>query len=381
MPILDHVPFGVRDVDAIREAFARLGFTTVASVCRWSRRDRTGEARTGEARTGEARTGEARTGEARTGEARTGEARTGEARTGEARTGKARTYEARALSIVFEHAYLDLIEVEPGDPGWDDHLRSSAVYGKGIAPSGIVFSSRALGETRASLAARGVGVGEPYEIVRELRDARPPEIRYRIFSLRGQPRGQPALPFAFLEDSAPEAMRTDAWLQHPNSATGIRCVHLRVPSLQAVRSPLRTIAGGLAEVDPAEPADPAEIEPADPVEIEPADPADPVEIDPVDPADPVEVDLGPAALLLHETPRAPHLDEVSSLLPRRDRAALLAIEVAVADMEVARALLARNRIPTSLVAAGLAVAPAAGYGCGFVFVPKEGGEPRQRSIP
>jgi hypothetical protein len=269
----DHLAFGVASVDAAREAFAALGLTVTATgVCRWS--------------------------------------------------GQGRSHEARAVSIVFSAGYLDLVEL--AEAGWDEHLRSSSLYAHGIAPTGVVLGTAALAECRVALSTRGVAVGRPYEIVRELPGATPSRMRYEMFPLR-----EPALPFAVIADGSPDALRTAEWLRHPSSAVGVHSLHLRVPSLQTWRARSSLLLGESAERD--------------------------------------EVDLRTSRIVPHEEPSDPYLRAVSALLPARERTSLLAIELAVEDATAARAALTRGNVPTVDVDGGIGVDPSAGFGCGFVF--------------
>jgi hypothetical protein len=270
---LDHVAFGVADAEVIRAELERLGFTpTAAGVCRWSERGR--------------------------------------------------PHESRATSVVFPRAYLDLIEIR--DPAWEEALLSSPLHRRGIAPSGVVVSSAAaLADARATFAARGVAVGRPYAIERALPGAVPPTIPYEIFPLR-----EPGFPFSVIADGAPGAMRAAAWLSHPNTATGLKSVHLRVPSAERWLARAELVFGSSAP----------------------------------------ELDLGSATLAVHREPRDPYLAAVAELLPRDDRTRLLAVEVSVLDASPVRTILARSRIPAVELEGGIGVEPSAGFGCGIVFV-------------
>jgi hypothetical protein len=270
----DHLPFGVADVEAIRADLETLGFTATATgVCRWALRER--------------------------------------------------VHAARALSIVFERGYLDLVEIQ--DPVREARLRASPLYAKGIAPSGVVLACASVEESRAMLAAKGIAVGDSYEIVRELPAADPVEIRYQIFSLR-----EANLPFAFIADSAPGAMRTERWLAHVNTATGIRCLHVRVPSLDAWLARSTALLGGAG------------------------------------PATTAECNLLSTTLVVHEEPTDAFLAAVARFVPQ-DRTALLAVEFSVTDLEATRTVLRRGRVRSFDLAGGIAVEPSAGYGCGLVF--------------
>jgi len=114
---LDHIAFAVADLESTRAELRALGLTTTAvGVCRW--------------------------------------------------TARGRSHRARAISVVFAAGYLDL--VESAGAAWPEHLRASPLFRRGIAPSGVVLASELLEESRVALSARGLAVGAPYEIDREL---------------------------------------------------------------------------------------------------------------------------------------------------------------------------------------------------------------------
>jgi hypothetical protein len=270
----DHLPFGVADVEAIRADLETLGFTATATgVCRWTLR--------------------------------------------------ARAHAARALSIVFERGYLDLVEIQ--DPVREERLRASPLYAKGSAPSGLVLACASVEESRAMLAAKGIAMSDSYEIVRELPGADPCEVRYQTFFLR-----EANLPFAFIADSAPGAMRTERWLAHANTATAIRCLHVRVPSLDAWLARSAAVFGGGTGATTA------------------------------------EFNLLSTTLVIHEEPTDAFLAAVARFVPQ-DRTALLAVEFSVADLDTTRTLLRRGQVRSFDLAGGIAVEPSAGYGCGLVF--------------
>jgi hypothetical protein len=279
---LDHIAFAVADVESLRADWSALGFTpTAVGVCRWALREH--------------------------------------------------GHQARATSIVFERGYLDLVEVQ--DEAWEQKLRTSPMYRRGVAPSGIVLASRAadpLEKSHRALAARGVAVGAPYGIERELLGAVPDSIRYEIFALR-----EPCLPFAVIEDGAPGAMRVEQWLRHPNAASGVRRCHLLVPSLSAWVERSERVFGVRADAV-------------------------------------LGLDLGATRLVAHEEPGDPYLGAVAKLMPRDERARLLAVELTVADMAAVRRELERSRVPAIEVDGGMGVEPTAGYGCGILFTELHG---------
>jgi hypothetical protein len=220
-----------------------------------------------------------------------------------------RAHQARALSVVFGGEYLDFIEI--GALGWRDILRSSPVYARGMAPSGVVLSCGSLDDARDALSARGLAGGSAYGIVRELAGADPARIDYEIFSLAA-----PFASLAVIRDGAPGALRRERWLRHPNGARGVRRVDLRVPSRE-VWGPV------VSELD--------------------------------------------ARLFVHEEPLDGYLGAVSRLLPRGERAALLCVEVEVADLDLARRRLETSGVPFQARGDAIEIRPEAGYGCGWVF--------------
>jgi hypothetical protein len=254
---LDHLPFAVLDLEAARVALAGLGFTTTdTGLCRW----RLGE----------------------------------------------RDFAARCASVVFDCAYFDLIELRGSGA---DRLRNASLFHRGMTPTGVVLRSADLDADRARLVARGLPCGEPYPIVRDLPGADPPQIAYRLFGLRGD-----GAPFAVIHDPAPRALRQPRWLEHANTALGVRAVHVRAPGARA-RVPL------------------------------------------------------PPRVVLHGAASHPYLADVTRLQPDSSRAALLAIEVEVADLAAARQHLAANGVPFRELPGGVAIEPVAGYGCGLAFRP------------
>jgi hypothetical protein len=288
---LDHIAFAVADLESARADLRALGLTaTAVGVCRW--------------------------------------------------TARGRSHRARAISVVFATGYLDL--VESADAAWPDNLRASPLFRRGIAPSGIVLASELLEESRAGLSARDLAVGASYEIDRELPGAVPAGIHYEIFPLR-----EPSLPFAVIKDSAPGAMRTEAWLRHPSTATGVRRVHLLVPSLSEWRRGSELLFGARAGAAAA---------------------LDPGASGTLDLGATGTLDLGATSVVAHAEPLGRYLKAAAELLPRDGRTRLLAIELSVADVTAVRTLLERSQVPAIDIDGGIGIEPSAGYGCGILFV-------------
>lgn len=166
---LDHVPFGVVDLAAAGEMLRALGFVPVLGRCSWSL--------------------------------------------------GGRNFRAGSLSVMFADNYLDFIEIDT--PGWRDHVSSSRLYGRGIAPSGIVFRCESVSGASAAVGAAGLKFASAYRIERSVSGAEPEVMHYDIFNIKAS-----ALPLSFIRDSDPAAMRRPSWLDHPNTATGVRRVWL-----------------------------------------------------------------------------------------------------------------------------------------------------------
>jgi hypothetical protein len=253
---LDHVSFGARNAAATGESFARLGFATTP-VSTCSWDHGDGP------------------------------------------------MSSAAVCVVFASEYLDFVEID--HPEWLAHLDGSSVYRQGAAPSGVMLR----GESREDLEARPGS----YRIVRSLAGARPDRIEYQFCSAPDS-----GLPLGWIHDDAPGAMRSAAWTEHPNTATGIRRVHLRVPALDAIR---------------------------------------------------VDFDAGALGIELHEAPTDDYLQRVARLLSVVDRPTLLSLEFEVRDLDAARRFLEAEQIAFDLQPDRLRVAPDAGFGVGIQLVGAE----------
>lgn len=259
---LDHVAFGVLDAAAAAQSFERLGFTA-----------------------------------------------TGLSRCAwDAGTGPA---SAAAASVVFPGQYVDL--VENTDPRWIRHVESAPLYAAGAAPSGIVLGGRSREDLRRDDAS--------YRITRTLPGARPGEMHYEFLAARGL-----GLPVSFVHDSEREAMRTDAWTRHANTAMGIRRLHVRVPSMDAVTA---------------------------------------------------ELDVDPLGIRLTEEPDDDYLRDVCALLTGR-HTALLSIEFDVESLPEARGCLEREGVAFRAAPARLRVAPRECPGVGVELVAASRATPEVR---
>ncbi len=235
-------------------------------------------------------------------------------------------YAADAISIVFPRQYLDFIHVT--SPEWMRHLASSSMYRGGSASTGIVLSGVPVAQAYASLATEDGSHPRPYPIRRRIDDTEPPvEVDYEFLSLPGT-----GLPLALISDSSPEALRREAWLVHSNTAVGLRAVHLRVPSRSESLSAIRD----------------------SPLSARPSPGSS-------------DVALGSTRLVLHERPSESYLHEISALLHRAERPALLALEFQVASLDAAADVLRTQQVGFTRELTRIEVKCDEGFGCGIVF--------------
>lgn len=227
-------------------------------------------------------------------------------------------HSADAVCCVFSNEYLDLIDVSSEQ--WEAHLESSAVYSRGLAPTGVVFSGPDLGVASEYLDA------EPYSITRNLQVDPPRTIHYEFLSLASL-----RLPFGLIRDTSPNTLRDASTRVHPNTALGISAIHLGVAS----------VSESLAQIA------------RQPLLLPPATPAT----------------VGTTRLWLHEAPRDTYLARVLDLLPRTSRPALLALEFSVGSLEAAADTLQARGVEFTLSTDAVSVEPEQGFGTGIVFSP------------
>jgi len=219
---------------------------------------------------------------------------------------------------VLSNEYLDLIDVSSEQ--WEAHLRSSAVYSRGLAPTGVVFSGPDPSAASEYLQTK------PYSITRNLRVDPPRAIHYEFLSLAGL-----RLPFGLIRDASPNTLRTASPRVHPNTALGISAIHLRVAS----------VSESLAQIA------------REPLLLSSATPAT----------------VGTSHLWLHEAPRDTYLARVLDLLPRANRPALLALEFSVRSLEAAADTLQARGVEFAASSGAVSVEPEQGFGTGIVFRP------------
>lgn len=197
--------------------------------------------------------------------------------------------------------------VEIDHPRWLEHLERSPLYGGRAAPSGIVLR----GFTKEEIRARGAS----YTITRTLEGASPSQVRYEFLSAPDS-----GLPLGLIFDAAPAAMRTPEWLTHPNTASAIRRLHLWAPANRRV---------------------------ADWIDLE-------------------AVGIERTALIQDD-----YLSRVAALAPQMGRPSLLSIQIEVADLAAARAVLAGSGVGFDEDAGKLRIDPQEGLGLGVQLVAAE----------
>ena len=271
---LDHVPFGVVDLAATSRMLEALGFVFARGRCSWSLRGR--------------------------------------------------DFAADSLSVMWAHSYLDFIEVDA--PGWRDHVASSRLYARGLAPSGLVFRCESISAAREAAVAAGVELTQPYRIERLVSGAEPEVMQYEIGSLDST-----VFPVSFIRDANPGAMRQAPWLDHPNTTTGLGRVWLAAEDAMGARSlAARLFPGALFGGT---------------------------------------LRTGPSSLVLPDA-SDDVLRSVREIHPATGRTELCAIELEVADMTRLRQTLRRAGIRSSdRHEAGVEVDPSEGLGCAIRFAP------------
>jgi catechol 2,3-dioxygenase-like lactoylglutathione lyase family enzyme len=171
---IDHVIVGVRDLDAARSTWTRLGFTL-------SPRGRHLDQPTGN------------------------------------------------YCVMFASDYIELLGVvDDGKPT----LRVGEFLSWREGPMGIAFSpSRSVEEAHLALTGRGFHPTQPRRLMRQIELAEKTALlRFSLVSLPSQE--TPDLDCFLCGHLTPELMRRQEWLHHPNGANGLSAVHVLVESTQ-----------------------------------------------------------------------------------------------------------------------------------------------------
>ena len=184
---IDHIAFGATRLASACDGLARLGFSLTRGSCTWS--------------------------------------------------AAAGSLSAGSASVMFDHDYLDVIEHH--EARWRAHVDSSPLYGRGLAPSGIVLRAGSVEAVAQRLERAQIAYLPPYDIERRLEDSLDPFIRYRLLPLDRRAAG--GLPLAFVHDPDPGVMRTPASLSHANAAIGLARVTLHVTDPGGARRAFETV--------------------------------------------------------------------------------------------------------------------------------------------
>lgn len=129
--------------------------------------------------------------------------------------------------VMFPSDYIELLGiVEPGESGhrlenflaWHEGL-----MGLALAPIGSAE------DTRSALSLRGLHPDEPRALAREIELPEGTALaRFSLVTL--PPEDTPGLDCFLCGHLTPELMRRPQWLEHPNGATGLKAVHVLVES-------------------------------------------------------------------------------------------------------------------------------------------------------
>ena len=187
---IDHLIIGVRDLDAARARYARLGFNSTPR-------------------------------------------------------GRHVGWGTANYCIMFEHDYLELLGIVDAGQfsnGLDRFLEER----EGLL--GLVLGSRDVAATHAAWTAAGLSPDAPKALGRLLEaDAGAIELRFRNVLL---PRASTAgLGLFACEHLTPEPMRRPAWLAHPNGAKAIRSCTIAVSDVAPLADALRRLFGSAAITD------------------------------------------------------------------------------------------------------------------------------------
>jgi len=147
------------------------------------------------------------------------------------------------------------------------------------------------------------------------------------------------LPFAIIEDGAPEAMRIPSWMAHPNSVRSIATLHLRTFDLPRTVAELSAISPDATVPTFSGTASYA---------------------------------MGNVTLALHEAPTDMFLQEVSAVIPGRKGPSLLALEFGATDLSAAADCLKTSGLRFSAYSEWLAVHATEGFGCGIIIRQTQG---------
>ncbi len=127
--------------------------------------------------------------------------------------------------VMFPDDYIELLGIVR-DGGQPHRLENFLAWREG--PMGLAFAPAGTAEAaRAALLARGLHPGEPRPLARRIELATGSALpRFSLVALPAQE--TPALDAFLCGHLTPELMRRPEWLDHPNGATGLAAVHILV---------------------------------------------------------------------------------------------------------------------------------------------------------
>ncbi len=184
---LDHLIVGVRDLEAARGAWARLGFNSTPR-------------------------------------------------------GRHVGWATANYCIMFEADYLELLGIV--DPAaFTNGLDERLAEGEGLM--GVALGSADAALTALAWRAAGLGSARTADLARLLEDGDPPtELRFANVML--DPDERAGLGVFACQHLTPEPMRRPAWLRHPNGASGIAGLTVVAPDIEPIRATAERLVGSAA---------------------------------------------------------------------------------------------------------------------------------------
>jgi catechol 2,3-dioxygenase-like lactoylglutathione lyase family enzyme len=188
---IDHVILGVRDLDAARARWQRLGFTTTPR-------------------------------------------------------GRHVGWGTANYCVMFEKDYVEILGIV--DPSAYDHGLSARLAARGEGLMGVVLRSADAAATAAGWRAAGLAPDEPRELGRRLEFGGGQDLRFR--NVRLPTESQAGMGLFACEHLTPELVRqSPAWLAHPNGALGLASVTLVVDDPEPIVATLEKIFGSASLTD------------------------------------------------------------------------------------------------------------------------------------
>ena len=188
---LDHVIYGVADLETAREQFRRLGFIVTPR-------------------------------------------------------GRHKGWGTANYCVMLAQGYLELLGIIDPSQFSNNLDRFLAKHGEGLL--GIALATQEAGALAASLAERGLHPDGPHALARLLETDGGEPVEPAFSLLRLPPEELPAINGFFTQHLTPELLRQPGWDTHPNAVTGIASVTIAVDNPEAVAGAYETIYGRSAVV-------------------------------------------------------------------------------------------------------------------------------------